>query len=81
MSFTLDTSAKIIKHVKGLSSFIKDVKIVGVYPAGFYFRVKVPIWYKFFLSKLLYKKIKEELKARMLLGIEFEFEIYSEKFF
>jgi hypothetical protein len=77
----LDTTAKIIKFIDGLSYFIDVVKITEVYPGGFSFKVRVPFWYKILFGWHLRRTIQREMKSRMIIGVDFKFVIYSTEFF
>lgn len=82
-AYVLDTSAKIINYIGDLSYHIDKVRITAVYPGGtgFSFKVMVPRWYKIFFSKTLRKRIQKKVSERMIVGVEFDFTIYSEEWF
>lgn len=81
MAFILDTSAKIVRYVEGLSAFIDGVTIVAVYSDGFSFKVRVPRWYKIIFSKTLRNYIQKKVSEKLVPGVKFDFTFYSEYFF
>lgn len=77
----LDTSKKITSYVESLSFFIDGARITAVYPGGFSFKVKVPRWFKIIFSRVLRKEIQKKVSERMIIGVSFDFIIYSEDWF
>lgn len=77
----LENSAQIVRYLEGLSYFISHAKITEVYPGGFFFIVKVPMWYKWIMGWKLKKRIEIGLRERMYDSISFRFKIFSKEFF
>lgn len=77
MPHVLDTTKKIIDFVESQSIFIEHVYISEVHSGGFSFRIKVPIWYKYFFKWWLVYIIKKRMEPRMIVGVTFDYEFYT----
>lgn len=73
----LETSSQIISYILSLSYFIESVKITEVHKCEFSFVVNVPFWYKMLFGRMLRRSIENNLKNRMILGVEFKFDILT----
>lgn len=81
MPHRLETTDQIIRFLENLAYHIEKVTITDVEGNRFFFVVTVPMWYKIIFGYFLKKKIRKELSFRMLVGVEFDFELDSETWF